>query len=129
MVGTRGSNAGSVGVETHAFDSPIVVFIAGNHFFVGHVPQLDKSVFRARADESGVGTELHGVYPMVVRIYIKHVLAVVHLVNFQSLVVRAGDHQGSICRKAHCLDWGGVALNDLAEAFNRVLPNANGLVG
>jgi hypothetical protein len=53
----------------------------------------------------------------------------VHLVNFQSLVVGAGDHQGSICRKAHCLDWGGVALNNLAEAFNRVLPNANGLVG
>ena len=129
MVRTSGGNAGSIGVETHAFNSTLVVFVARNHFFVGHVPQLDEAVFRARADESGVGTELHRVDPVAVRIYAEHELAIVHLVHFQSLIVRAGEHKGSVCRKADCLDWGGVALYDLTEAFDRVFPNANGLIG
>jgi len=76
-------------VETHALDCAIVVFVARDHFFVGYVPQLYEAVFRTRTDESGVGTELHGVYPVVVRVNTEHVLAVVHLVNFQGLVVRA----------------------------------------
>lgn len=129
MVRTSGGNAGSVGVETHAFDSAVVVFVARNHFFVGHVPQFDLAVFRARADESGVGTELHRVDPVAVRIYAEHELAIVHLEHLQSLILRAGEHQGSVCRKADCLDWGGVALDDFTVTFDRVLPNANGRVG
>jgi len=125
---TGGSDAGAIGVETHTLDCAIVVFVAGDHFFVGYIPQLYEAVFRARADESGVGAELHGVYPVVVRINTEHVLAVVHLVNFQGLVVRARNYQGSICRKTNCFYWGEMALNNCAESFNRVFPDTNSLI-
>jgi len=76
-------------VETHALDCTVVIFVSGDHFVVGYVPQLDEAVFRARANESGIGTELYTIYPVVVCIYAEHKLAVLYLVYFQGLVVRA----------------------------------------